>query len=239
MTTLRVIVDAVLDTASPGIARYAEELTRELIATAPRGCTVEGFVSACTDAAYADLESRLPGLVGLHKSALGRRELSFAWQHGFAPMPPGDMIHAPSLLAPLTKHDRRAGDQQVVATIHDATAWTHPELVPSRVAAWQRAMARRAQRHADAIVVPTHAVAEELSAYVDFGERVRVISAGVSARMKLPRDHEARAVALGLPERYVFAHGSTAPRKGLEELVHAMALTRTALPLVLAIGDPE
>ena len=44
MTTLRVIVDQILAPVPGGIGRYAEELTRALIETAPPGCTVEAMV---------------------------------------------------------------------------------------------------------------------------------------------------------------------------------------------------
>ena len=106
MTTLRVVIDGILDPTSRGVARYTEELARALILVAPRGTEVEGIVSASTEPEYADLHDRLPGLTRLYKTALSRRELVRAWQHGFTTSPGGGMIHAPSLLAPLRRHDR-------------------------------------------------------------------------------------------------------------------------------------
>ncbi len=86
------------------------------------------------------------------------------------------MVHSTSLLAPLRKHDRSSGgNDQSVVTIHDAIAWTHPDLLSSRQVSWTKAMAKRADRYADAVVVPTHAVADELAGILDFGDRVRVI----------------------------------------------------------------
>ena len=35
-------------------------------------------------------------------------------------------------------------------TIHDAVPWSHPETLTPRGAAWHRAMAKRAERYADA-----------------------------------------------------------------------------------------
>ncbi|WP_271727570.1 hypothetical protein, partial [Bacillus licheniformis] len=69
------------------------------------------------------------------------------------------MIHGTGLFAPLRKHDRRAGDQTVV-TIHDVLAWTNPEAMSSTAVAWQKGMLKRARKHADAVVVPTHALAD-------------------------------------------------------------------------------
>ena len=160
MTTLRVIVDDVVSGGPGRLPGYARDLTRALLAVAPRGADIAGFVGASPEGDYAVLRELLPGLKILHKSALTRRQLAAAWQHGFTALPGSGVVHAPSLFAPLRKHDRiqSPGDQTVV-TVHDAIAWTHPELLAPRVASWTRAMGRRAERYADAVVVPTHAVA--------------------------------------------------------------------------------
>jgi glycosyltransferase involved in cell wall biosynthesis len=239
MTVLRVIVDQVVAPVPGGVGRYAEELTRGLIATAPRGSRVAGFVSAAPESDYALLRTRLPGLVELHKSALSRRELSLAWQHGFTPIPGFGMLHATSLLAPLRRHDRiSAPDSQVVVTIHDTVPWTHPETLTSRGVNWHKAMAKRAERYADAIVVPTHAVASELAQFLDLGDRVRVIGGAPSAGLRLPGDPEERAEALELPERFILAVGTLEPRKGLEPLVQALARGLPDDVPLLVVGSP-
>ncbi|WP_210480558.1 glycosyltransferase family 1 protein [Naasia sp. SYSU D00948] len=232
MVTLRVIVDSVLEGSPRGVARYTEEITRALIATAPQDCDVEGIVAASTDAEYGELRRRLPGLAGLHKSALARRELYAAWQHGLTTVPLRGMIHSPTLLAPLRAHDREArpGDQ-VVVTIHDATPWTSPDSADR--SSWQRAMAKRAAKHADAIVVPTHAVAEELEPHLDLGHRVRVI--GGAPSLRLPANREAVARRLGLPSAYLLAMAGLQPHKALDALLAALALPGVPdIPLVLA-----
>lgn len=243
MTTLRVIIDQMIAPVPGGIGRYTEELTRELIATAPAGCAVSGVVSSSPDSDYRDIADRLPGLAGLSKSALARRELSLAWQHGFTRIPGEGMLHSTSLLAPLGRHDRlnNRGDQ-VVVTIHDTVPWSHPETLTPRGVSWHRGMAKRAQRFADAIVVPTHAVAAELSAILDVGDRIRVIGGAVSSKLAIPSDADARAERLGLPERYVIAVGTLEPRKGLDRLIAAMgspALNRPGTaPVPLLIAGP-
>lgn len=243
MTTLRVIIDQMIAPVPGGIGRYTEELTRELIATAPAGCAVSGVVSSSPDSDYRDIADRLPGLASLSKSALARRELSLAWQHGFTRIPGEGMLHSTSLLAPLGRHDRlnNRGDQ-VVVTIHDTVPWSHPETLTPRGVSWHRGMAKRAQRFADAIVVPTHAVAAELSAILDVGDRIRVIGGAVSSKLAIPSDADARAERLGLPERYVIAVGTLEPRKGLDRLIAAMgspALNRPGTaPVPLLIAGP-
>lgn len=204
MTTMRLILDDIAPADTP-LARYTEHLAAALLATAPRGADVGGFVSALPVPDLDRVRAALPGLRELHVSALARRELAAAWQHGFTRLPGSGVTHAPSLLAPLRRHDRVAvpGDQ-VVVTIHDALAWTAPERLPSRAVAGTRAMARRAERYADAVVVPTHAVAAELAEVLDLGDRVRVI--GGAATLELPADAAARRRRLAVPSRYVVAH---------------------------------
>jgi glycosyltransferase involved in cell wall biosynthesis len=242
-TTLRVIVDDILAPAAApttgagtGAGRYAEELTRALILTAPDGCVVEGIVSASPTTEYDGLLARLPGLEGLKKSALARRELHSAWQHGLSRPSAGGMVHAPSLLAPLLRHDRvhNQGDQTVV-TVHDLLAFTHPGALGHRDVAWQKAMLKRAHRFADAVVVPTHALAAELETQIHFGDRIRVIGGSVPSSMLLPPDADARAAALDLPERYILATGTLNELDGLGVLIQSLASDADAgFPLLVA-----
>lgn len=239
MTTLRVIVDQMVAPVPGGIGRYTEDLTRELIATAPPSCHVEGFVSNSLQADYDSITSRLPGLARLHKSALARREMMAAWQHGFTRIPGSGFIHAPSLLAPLSKHDRAVNrESQIAVTIHDVVPWSHPETLTPRGVTWHKALAQRAYKYADAVVVDTHAVAAQLSEIFDFGDRVRVIEAAVSPTLALPLDAEARAIALDLPERYILSVGTLEPRKGIGPLIRSLAHADAVdLPLLI-VGPP-
>ena len=235
MTTLRVIVDQILAPVPGGIGRYTEELTRELIATAPPGCIVEGVVANSPESDYARVNELLPGLAQLHKSALARREMAAAWQHGFTRIPGSGMLHATSLLAPLSKHDRLHNQgSQVAVTIHDVVPWSHPETLTPRGVTWHKALANRAFKYADAVVVPTHAVAGQLAEIFDFGERVRVIEGAVSPRLAVPADHHDRARRMELPDRYILSVGTLEPRKGLEPLIRSLAHPdSTDLPLLV------
>ncbi len=239
MTTLRVILDQLAAPVPGGIGRYARELTRALIATQPRGCAVSGWVPASPESVYREVEESLPGLQRLEKSSLDRRQIAAAWQHGFTRLGAGSTTHAPSLVAPLFRHDRANNPgEQIVVTIHDAVPWTHPETLTARGVAWHHAMARRAERYADAIVVPTHAVAEEIAHYLQLGDRVRVIAGAVATGLTAPSDAVVRREALDLPDSYLVAVGTVEPRKGLDSLVAALArLDRADLPLV-HVGPP-
>ncbi|HEV7951048.1 MAG TPA: glycosyltransferase family 1 protein [Glaciihabitans sp.] len=221
--------------SAAGVDRYTEELTRALIYTAPDGCNVSGLVASSPHEEYRQLLQSLPGLVELGKSAFARRELYAAWQHGITRLAGGGMVHATSLLAPLTKHDRlnNAGDQTVV-TIHNALPWTHAADLPSRTVSWHRTMAKRAFRFADAVVVPSHSVAAEIDEALHFGDRIRVISEAVSSTLLLPVDPDARADELKLPSRYILAVGTLADHTGISSLLRALTKEAdAALPLLL------
>ena len=239
MTTLRVIVDQIVAPIPGGIGRYTEELTRELIRTAPRGCDVAGIVSSSPEADYELIEMVLPGLDGLFKSALARRELELAWQHGFTRLPGSGMVHATGLFAPLFKHDRVNNvGEQIAVTIHDVIPWTNPDALSTRRLGWYKAMAKRAYKYADAVVVPTHAVASQLSEIHDFGDRVRVIGGAVSSKLTLPVDPDARAERLDLPERFILSVGTLQPHKGIAPLIQAMARPQLN-GYTLLIAGPE
>lgn len=228
MSTLRVILDDLLNPAAGRRSRYAADLTRALIRTAPRGTTVGAVVSASREEDYERIEQLLPGLDAIHKSALARRELVAAWQHGFTPVPGEGFLHATSLLAPLSRHDRlETPSSQIAVTIHDAIPWTHPELL-GRSASWFAAMARRAEKYADAVVVPTHAVADELAEHYRFGDRVRVIG-GAPAVLRGDADD----ATIDVPERTVLGIVAGDPLNGFADLV---AATRDLdAPLVLVV----
>ena len=239
MTTLRVILDEMVSSKAKGLSRYSTELAAALIESAPRGCVVEGFVASSPESDYDAIAQRLPGLGHLHKSALARRELAAAWQHGFTRLPGSGMVHATSLFAPLGRHDRLNDGDQISVSIHDTVAWTHPESLTPREVSWHKGMVKRSERHADAIVVPSHTVAEELREIADFGDRVRVIAGAPSSTLITPVDHDDRAWRMGLPLRYVLAIGPIQARRGTDELVRAMSKVPDDVPLLIADMDDD
>ncbi len=241
MTTMRVIVDEMLSTATGGVARYTEELTRELIGTVPRGVYVEAFVAASTEQQYARILERLPGLDALHKSALERRELNAAWQHGFTRLPGSGIVHAPSLFAPLARHDRLNSGDQIAVTVHDTIAWTNPGSMTPRQVGWHKAMVKRAERYADAIVVTSHTVADQLSEIAAVGDRIRVISGAPSTALRVPSNADHLAAELELPQRYVLAFGGLDAGHEVEHLIRKLPALDSGVPLLIvgpAADDP-
>jgi glycosyltransferase involved in cell wall biosynthesis len=128
------------------------------------------------------------------------------------------VIHAPTLLLPPRRN------RPLVVTIHDAVPWTHPETLTARGARWHRAMAERAARTADAVVVPTRAVESALREHLE-PRRVEVVGEGVtSAVTAVPEDAAARARRLDLRSAgYLVSVATLEPRKGLDVLLGALA----------------
>ena len=236
MTRLRVIVDEIVAPPFGEVAGYARALTRGLIETAPTGSIVEGVISASPEDDYATIAAELPGLGRLAKSALDRKQLRAAWRSGVIGLLGGGIVHAPSLFAPLYRHDRlNKPGEQLVVTIHDTLAWTVPNVLPSSTASWTRAMAKRAERHADAIVVPSHAVAAGLAEILDLGERIRVIPG--APRLWPTRTEPGE---LELPDRYVVAVARRAAGDEYAEVAAELArLGIGPLQLIVPAGTPS
>jgi glycosyltransferase involved in cell wall biosynthesis len=123
--------------------------------------------------------------------------------------------------------------------VHDTVPWTHPDGLTRRGVGWHRRMVARAARRADALVVPTAAVAHDLPRHVPCQAGVHVVGEGVTSAVTCLPAHTARiATRLGLPLRYVLAVGTIEPRKGIETLLAALAAPDAPdLPVVL-VGQP-
>ncbi|GLZ38506.1 glycosyltransferase family 1 protein [Actinokineospora sp. NBRC 105648] len=221
MPELVVLTEQLLAPVPGGTGRYTRELAAALAAAPPDGWTVTGVTARHRDLAPA----AIPGVAGPRGLPLPRRALTLAWERGLPLWPGGDVLHAPTPLAPASAKRGRA----LVVTVHDTVPFTHPETLTPRGAAWHRAVIRRATRRADAIIVPTAAVAAELAEHAPGPAPVHVVGHGVAEALRVP------AAEVDMPPAYVLAVGTREPRKGLDVLVEAVA--GLDVPLVLA-GPP-
>lgn len=213
-----------------GTGRYARELAAALAEEAPAGAGVSGWTAWHREVSAA----RIPGVAGPRRLPLPRRALVSAWQRGVGPSPRhADLVHAPTPLFP------PARGRRLVVTVHDAVPWTHPETLTPRGVRWHRSVIERAVAEADALVVPTAAVAAELARHVTLRRPPVVIGEGVSGALATPPDAAARAAALQVPEGdYVVTLATIEPRKGLDVLLDAMARPGAPQVPVLVVGQP-
>jgi glycosyltransferase involved in cell wall biosynthesis len=228
-----VLLEQCLAPVPGGTGRYAREIAAALAATAPAGSGVTGWTGWHRDVAAA----AAPGVRGPRRLPLPRRALVAAWERGSGPAPAGDLVHAPTLLVP----PRRG--RPLVVTIHDAVPWTHPDTLTPRGVGWHKRMAQRAARTADAIVVPTHAVAADLVTALPGlagDDRVVVIGEGATEALAAePVDADARAGRLGLPAGpYLLSLATLEPRKGLDVLLAALARAEAPGVPLLVVGQP-
>lgn len=221
---LRVILDEVGETSRTSVGRYGEELTRALVETAPSGIKVSGFAAGAKSSQRDRIADRLPGIADLRLARMPARELREAWLHTVTTMQFAGLVHATSLLAPMRSDGKAEGDQ-VVVTVHGVAALSDRS---SRKARWFERALRRAYRLADAVIVPTHAVAAAVSELHDFGDRLRVIAGGIAPSVRVPVDAAARAVRLGLPERFVVAMSAPSSRTSAHRI--ADAVSSSAMP---------
>jgi glycosyltransferase involved in cell wall biosynthesis len=223
------LAEQLLSPVPGGTGRYTRELALALTATADAGDEVQSFT-----AWHRPLSMAAVGAGPVHRLPLPRRALVAAWERGAPwPVPRGvDVVHAPTLLAPTGSR------LPLVVTVHDAVPWTHPETLTRRGVVWHRRMAERVAARADAVVVPTRAVAEELGSHLDL-RRVEVVGEGVSGDLALPADAADRARRLGLPrEPFLLSLATLEPRKGLDVLIRALADGAAPPVPLLVVGQP-
>ncbi|MCK3770191.1 glycosyltransferase [Microbacterium aerolatum] len=226
---LRVVLDQIASVVDADQARAARDLTTGLVSTAPKDCTVDAIAPSGAD---VDIE----GVVEVRKLPLGRRELAASWQIGLAPGVGAGLIHAPSLMAPLVKHDRLHDNHQIAVTVWDLNAWEAPQTLPKSIVAWQRGMLRRAVKHADAVILPTHAMAERIADFAKLGDRVRVIAGAPPSGFAAPIDAVGRRRSLSMPDRYIVLSGS---QDGLEHGFRAAAAADVDAVVMDAVDGTE
>ena len=227
MRDLTVIIEQCLAPVPGGTGRYAQEIAAALAARPRPGWTVRTVTAWHRDTTRAVLS----GASGPHRLPAGERMLAELWRRGLPPTVRGERVHATTPLAPARRHG-------LVVTVHDAVPWTHPDTLTARGVRWHRAMVARAADRAEAIVVPSLAVADDLAGlFPAAGDKLRVVGHGVTA-MEPPPDADRIRRDLGLVDGYVLSVATLEPRKGLDVLVRAMASGPLGTAHLVVVGAP-
>ncbi|WP_460774798.1 glycosyltransferase [Microbacterium sp. GXF7504] len=235
VVSLRVVLDQLTQVVDPDVAEAETEIARALAATAPKGCVVEAVVPAGDEDAAT---LAVPALARVTKAPLSRGRLAAAWQIGVAPAIGAGLIHAPSPFAPLVRHDRVNENDQTVVTMWDLAAWEQAETLPKTVVMGRRALLKRAEKHADAVVVPTHAMAERVAGLGRFGGRIRVIAGAAPTGFTAPTDAVGRRRELGVSEGAVVIAGAACDDEALAAGFSAVAsLPEPVEVVVLGIDE--
>jgi glycosyltransferase involved in cell wall biosynthesis len=211
--TLRVVLDQLVSPTSRDLAEASASLAQALVDTAPRGCDVAAIVPS---PGLPD-DVGVTGLTSETRLSMRRRELAASWQLGVAPGIGRGLIHSPTPLAPLVRHDRVNETHQIVVTLWDLRAWETPDELPRAEVLAARALLSRVGKHADAVVVPSHAMAERLAevAKAKLVAKVRVIGGAPVRGFRVPSDAVGRLRALDLPSSFLAVAGGAVASDGL------------------------
>jgi glycosyltransferase involved in cell wall biosynthesis len=236
------VIDArpALDPRRTGVGQYTQQLIRYLPITDPDDEFVAWYLHARgllrPRRFFADVRarnltekaSRFPARIfqpASYRLGVPRVE----WLVDF------DLFVATNFLAPATDHQDR-----VVPVVHDLAFQHFPESAPHIDARWRRRFAATLAE-APAIIVPSTSAAQDLrESFGVAGARIHVVHHGVDAEAFAPvSDATLDAVRrrFGIPGPYVLFVGGIEPRKNLEHLVRAFAMSDSGhLSLVLAGG---
>lgn len=235
MATLTLIGES-LPGANPLMTKsMLTELALAFATTAPKGCDVTSLLGRSSEAPATEH----PKLRYQHYP-VPAAALPLLWQRGATSRGvTGELQHAATPLAALRSDDE--APQQTSVTVPNALAWSAPEALPPGVARLTRAFTRRAVRHADLIVTPTHACAEVLREVYGDHIELRVIPFAPLDACRRPEDHDEIAARLALPEEYLVTTGAASESGRLRWLLEAMAAGAAGeLPLVvLGLGGSQ
>ena len=141
-----------------------------------------------------------------------------------------DVVHYANYAMP-KKHPKGT---LVAVTVHDLTAFSHPETLPRAYATYNRFMVRRAMKHADIVFTVSNAMREEICARFPHAKaKVVAVHPGHytgATRETTPAVYENEALR-GLEKRKFFLFlGTVEKRKNVTELINAYNLLQKTCP---------
>lgn len=222
---MRIAIDASSVPSQPaGAGVYAIELVRALTAC---GGTHDGYAVFARNAVFDAIVAGKRNWRVERVPAPSRRSRLF-WEQVRLPGALSrlgiDLLHSTHHTLPL----RRVRAQRVV-TIHDVTFLRMPERYPPARRLYMRTMTRVSARAADAIIVPSQTVRDDVVRLLAVpAGRVTVVYEAAAAQYTPVEAATARAVAgrYGMDGPYVLSVGSLEPGKNRTRLIRAMRALR-------------
>ncbi len=141
-----------------------------------------------------------------------------------------DVVHYANYALP-RKHPKRT---LVAVTVHDLTAFSHPETLPRAYALYNRFMVRRAMKHADIVFTVSNAMKGEISArFPRAAKKVVAVHPGhyTGATADItPAAYESEILKGLAKHKFFLFVGTVEKRKNLTELIRAYNLLQKTCP---------
>lgn len=235
MATLTLIADPFPDWEGAAHASAARDLAQAVAETAPRGCSARYLLARGGEMPDFASPRLATDVLPLRASVL-----PLVWQNGATARPlDGEFVHALTPMMPLRARGDDDGSQTSV-TIPHSIAWEAPALLGNSQARLYRAFVRRAVKHADIILTPTHATARVLQQQYGSDLPVQVFPLATPSALAAPADAAERRAAWGLPDRYALTTARPGEHGRLEWVLDAMRAHPELPPLVVLEGvDPQ
>ncbi|WP_217136013.1 mannosyltransferase [Leucobacter chinensis] len=228
MSTLNVIGEFLEGWEQSGQRASARELTIALADTAPRGCASALLIASNSEAPEIDHPKARVEVMSLHSSMI-----PLVWRGGPAARPlDGEFVHSLSPLIPLRQREEADGSQTTVTVPH-TLAWDAPDVLPKGQAKQLRQHVKRAVKHADVILTPTHAVAERLREIYGAYISVQVLPLAAPREYLAPKNIVERLHTLGMPEHYFVSTAYPGETGRLEWILRTLEANPDLPPLVL------
>ncbi|MBQ3063780.1 MAG: glycosyltransferase family 4 protein [Clostridia bacterium] len=214
---MKILIDNGLNKNGTGIAAYSDYLATALANLPDTEVSLENFTPR-----GGKIRRRLAYLHYLKSKAYRKKVGGF------------DVVHYTNYAMP----KRLPAGVVSAVTVHDLTAFSHPDTLSRAYAAYNRKMVRRAVRSANIIFTVSAAMAEEIAArFPATKEKIMTVYPGhyeVATPNVLPEVYENEALQ-GLEKGKFFLFiGTLEARKNLTELVNAYALLLARCPAAKA-----
>ncbi len=146
-----------------------------------------------------------------------------------------DILHITDHMIP------RISSTQVVATIHDALMFSHPEWYPSKTRVLKNLLRKQTFRWAQHFITVSHAMVKELVEFMGIPEKkISVVHNGIAPRwFDKVSDHEKALTLkkLSLPPQFLLFTGTIQPKKNVINIIKAFQTLpkelREQYPLVI------